>query len=216
MKILSTNRAAPVAIAWKGSGQTTGIFKRPRAEGIFLTAEGVQGDTVGNPEVHGGRYKACYLFAADTYAYWQELYPGLAWEYGMFGENLSVAGLEEARLTIGSVFRVGEARIRITTPREPCFKLGIRFGDQGIIEQFIAHGRPGTYAEVLEAGWVRPGDELVPEVPVAEAMSVADYFGLLYAGQKDAGLLAEALQWPFLSDKTRIMLGRWLQSSNPS
>ena len=216
MKILSTNRATPVAIAWKGSEQTTGIYKRPQAGGIFLNPEGVQGDTVGNPEVHGGRYKACYLFAADAYPYWQQRYPGLAWEYGMFGENLSVAGLDEARLTIGSVFRVGDARIRITTPREPCFKLGIRFKDQGIIEEFIAHGRPGAYAEVLGAGWVRPGDTLEPEAPVAKAMSVADYFGLLYAEQKDARLLAEALQWPYLSDKTRAMLNRWLRSENPS
>jgi len=120
MKIISTNRATPVTIAWKGGEQTTGIFKRPRAEGIFLKPEGVQGDTVGNPEVHGGRYKACYLFAAETYAHWQGQYPGLAWEYGMFGENLSVTGLDEGRLTIGSVFRLGDARIRITTPREPC------------------------------------------------------------------------------------------------
>ena len=134
----------------------------------------------------------------------------------MFGENLSVTGLDEARLTIGSVFRVGDARIRITTPREPCFKLGIRFKDQGIIEEFIAHGRPGAYAEVLGAGWVRPGDTLEPEAPVAKAMSVADYFGLLYAEQKDTRLLAEALQWPYLSDKTRAMLNRWLRSENPS
>ena len=178
--------------------------------------EGVDGDTIGNREVHGGRYKACYLFAADTYSHWQARYPGLDWEYGMFGENLSVEGLDETRLAIGSIFRVGDARIRITTPREPCFKLGIRFGDQEIIAQFIAHARPGAYAEVLEAGWVRPGDALQPEGPADPAMSVADYFTLLYADQKDARLLAEALQWPFLSEKTRNMLQRWLRPLNPS
>lgn len=216
MRILSTNRAAPVTIAWKGSEQTTGIFKRPQADGIFLTPAGVEGDTVGNPEVHGGRYKACYLFPAETYAYWQEKYPGLAWEYGIFGENLTVAGLEEGRLRVGSTYRIGEVRLRITTPREPCFKLGIRFGDQGIIDEFIAHGRPGAYAEVLEGGWVRPGDELVPDGPAGNAMSVADYFGLLYDPVKDPALLTEALGWPFLSEKTRSMLQRWLTSLNAS
>ena len=216
MKIVSTNKATPVSLPWKGSEHTTGIFKRPRAEGIFLGPEGVQEDTVGNPDVHGGRYKACYLFSADTYAYWQGRYPGLDWGYGMFGENLSVEGLDETRLIVGAEFRIGEARIRITTPREPCFKLGIRFGDQGIIEQFVAYGRPGAYAEVVQAGWVRPGDAVEPVGPGTDAMSIATYFRLLYADSKDAALLDEALRWPFHSEKTRAMLSRWLQSVNPT
>jgi hypothetical protein len=49
-----------------------------------------------------------------------------------------------------------------------------------------------------------------------DAMSIATFFRLLYDEQKDAGLLAEALQWPFLSDKTRAMLSRWLRPLDPS
>jgi len=209
MEIVSTNRASPVTLSWKGRDLTTGIFKRPQEKGIFLKKAGVLGDTVGNPDVHGGRYKACYLFPAETYPYWKEQYPQLDWQYGMFGENLSVAGLEERHLTVGTEFRVGEALLRITTPREPCFKLGIRFQDQQIIEKFIAFGRPGTYAEVIREGFVRAGDpfELVAQ---AADLSVADYFQLLYSHTKDPEKVARALEWPFHSDKTRKMLRRWL------
>ncbi len=210
MEIVSTNRATPVVLNWKGRDITTGIFKMPQNEGICLKTGGVSGDTVGNPGVHGGRYKACYLFAADTYPHWQDSYPKLDWKYGMFGENLSVEGLDERELRVGTELRAGEALLRITSPREPCFKLGLRFQDQSIIEKFIAYGRPGAYAEVVREGTVRPGDRL-ELVSQPDDLSVADFYRLLYGEQKDPEMLERALEWHFLSDQTRQMLRRWLK-----
>ncbi len=209
MEIVSTNRAAPVTLSWKGRDLTTGIFKMPHQEGIYLEKGGVSGDTVGNPDVHGGHYKACYLFAVESYPFWEGLYPQLDWQYGMFGENLSVAGLDERHLSVGTELVVGEALLRITSPREPCFKLGLRFQDQAVIEKFIAHGRPGAYAEVLREGWVRPGD-ILETVTRPDDLSIAEYFKLLFEEPKDPKKVARAMQWHFLSENTRQKFGRWM------
>lgn len=208
MRIASTNTAQPVEIFWKGETQITGIFKVPRPEGISLTPYGIEGDTIGNPKVHGGAMKACYLFSREQYPYWQEQYPGLAWEFGMFGENLTVAGLDETQLWLGSLYRIGEALVRITTPREPCYKLGIRIGDQGIIEKFHQRGNPGSYAQVLEEGAVRPGDAMELVEAPEQKVSIAEFYRLLFFGPGDRELVRKALSHSWLPESKRQQLLR--------
>lgn len=210
MKIISTNLSNPVTIHWNGRELVTGIFKKPQPKGIFLSAEGVRGDTIGNPSVHGDICKAGYLFPLEQYPYWKERYPDLEWDYGMFGENITVEGLDETTLWMGSCYRIGEALVRITTPREPCFKLGIRFGDQGIIDKFIRQGHPGTYVEVLEEGWVNPGDSMVLQVAPGPGISIRQFYNLLYARSKDKDLINKALSLSWLPDEKKEKLSRWL------
>lgn len=210
MKIISTNTAQPRTITWKGSERVTGIFKTPNPEGIYLHPEGVKGDTIGNPKVHGGRVKAAYLFSEDCYPYWKEAYPNLAWQFGMFGENLTVKGMNEDDLLMGSLYRAGEAIVRITTPREPCFKLGLRFKDQGIIDSFVKYGKPGTYVEVLQPGFVRVGDSMELVEQPEKKISIAAFFNMWYAREKDQNLIREVLHLPGLPEQKQKQLQRWL------
>ncbi len=210
MKIVSTNTAQPRTITWKGSDRITGIYKTPKKEGIYLHCEGVKGDTIGNPKVHGGSRKAAYLFSQEWYPYWKALYPNLAWDFGMFGENLTVSGMNEDDLLMGSLYQAGEAVIRVTTPREPCFALGIRFEDQGVVDAFVSHGHPGTYVSVLEPGMVRPGDSVeLLETPM-QSLSVSQFYRLWYAAEKDRELLEVALGHPCVPEEKKKQLERWL------
>lgn len=209
MNIRSTNRAEPAVISWKGERLPTGIFKKSRPEGIYLSPEGVRGDTIGNPKVHGDTLKAAYLFSSGEYPYWKSLYPSLDWESGMFGENLTVEGLDEGDLLMGSTYRIGEALVRITTPREPCYKLGIRFDDQGIIQKFVDRERPGTYVSVLEAGHIKPGDPLELVKPAEHSLSIRDFYRLRYAREKDQEALSMALKLSWLPASTRQQLLKW-------
>lgn len=210
VKIVSTNTGKPVKIRWKDEDRITGIYKTPLPNGIYLNPEGVEGDTIGNPKVHGGALKAAYLYSEDLYSYWKSRYPSLNWEFGMFGENLTVKGLDESQLFIGSLYRIGEVIVRITTPREPCFKLGLRFEDQGIIDAFIKRGRPGTYISVIESGFVRKGDSMVLLEMPEDRLSISDFFALLYSSEKDQDLIGLALQHPWISEEKQKQFKRWL------
>lgn len=211
MKIKSTNRAQPTRIQWKGSSQVTGIYKKPVQEGIYLSSEGVRGDTIGNPKVHGDAYKAAYLFSLDEYAFWQSRYPTLDWGNGMFGENLTVEHLDESSLLMGSTYQIGETRVRITTPREPCYKLGIRFGDQGIVQEFIRRERPGSYVTVIHPGWIRPGDKMELLESPEDGLSIAAFYRMWYAPSKDPEALRKALSLPWLPEGKKQQLLRWTQ-----
>ena len=190
MKIIATNIAKPTNIVWNGKTQTTGIYKYPTKEGIYLNKEEVKGDEVSDRKHHGGIFKACYLFSEDHYAYWQNLYTNLDFNYGIFGENLTVKGLDETKISVGDIYKIGTALVQVTQPREPCFKLGIRFGTQAILKQFIKHARPGTYVRVLEEGLIKPGDKMILVQAATNSLTTTQLFSLLFAKEKDQSQLA--------------------------
>ncbi len=193
MRVLSTNIGTSTTFLWNGEEQQTGIFKYPISEPLSLGKTGVENDTIANRKVHGGVDKACYLFSAEQYPYWRELYPNLDWDLGMFGENLTVAGLDEATARIGNIYQLGTALVQISQPREPCYKLGVRFGDQQILKQFISHGYPGTYVRVLKEGVVQVGDTFILEELSENPLTVKQFYHLLYEKKKNPEIIALAI-----------------------
>ncbi|WP_396637226.1 MOSC domain-containing protein [Maribacter sp. R77961] len=189
MKVIATNIGEAVTFEWNGKEEETGIFKYPTEKPLYLSKDDVKGDTVIDRVHHAGINKACYLFSADYYPYWKNLYPDMEWDWGMFGENLTVEGLEESKIKVGNMYRLGSALVQISQPREPCYKLGIRFGTQDILRQFIAHNHPGTYVKILEEGQVAAGDALILVKESENALTVKDFYELIFAKEKNKELL---------------------------
>ncbi|WP_179005674.1 MOSC domain-containing protein [Winogradskyella forsetii] len=185
MKIISTNIAQPTQFLWKGEEVTTGIYKKPTDVPIYLGKEAVKGDEVSDRKVHGGEFKACYLFSSNHYPYWQELYPHLDWMYGMLGENLTIENLDEKQLFIGDIYKLGKTFVQITQPREPCFKFAHKFGSNKVLQQFIDHGYSGTYLRVLEEGMVKTGDSFNLVERSKDSVSIFHFFELLYSKNKN-------------------------------
>ncbi|MCB0474824.1 MAG: MOSC domain-containing protein [Flavobacteriaceae bacterium] len=161
MKVVSVNTGEKTLIKWKRKTVETGIFKRPSESPIFLGKEDVVNDTVIDRRYHGGIEKAVYAYNEDHYEFWRNLYPALNWDFGMFGENLTVSGLDETAIRKGNIYRLGDAIIEVTKPREPCYKLGIRFNDQGVLRTFWNSTMSGVYFKVLQTGLVAKGDEMI-------------------------------------------------------
>lgn len=185
MKITSTNIARPTTIIWNEKEVTTGIYKTPTIEPIFLGKNEVKNDEVTDRKHHGGEFKSCYLFSDNQYEYWKNLYPNLDWNWGMFGENLTVNGLDETKLFIGDIYKVGDALVQVTQPREPCFKFGVKFGNQKALNQFIEHGFSGTYVRVLEEGFVKTGDSFKRVEQAKNSITTWQFFNLLFSKEKD-------------------------------
>lgn len=210
MKITSTNIAKPHIFIWNGKEEKTGIYKKPTSAPMYLEKEAVKGDEISNRKVHGGEFKACYLFSTDHYPYWKNRYPNLDWTYGMLGENLTVEGLNEKELSIGDIYKVGNAIVQITQPREPCYKFALKFESQNVLNEFIAHGYPGTYVRVIKEGVVVPGDTFELIEPAKGSISVYDFFQLLYAENKNKNHIKSILNNEALPLRKRKRLERFL------
>ncbi|QLG44210.1 MOSC domain-containing protein [Costertonia aggregata] len=210
MKVISTNVGNAVTFLWNGKEERTGIFKYPVDKVLSLEKEDVANDTVIDRKHHGGIHKACYLFASDHYPYWKKLYPHLDWDWGMFGENLTVEGLNESVIRIGDIYKVGTALVQISQPREPCYKLGVRFKNQSVLKQFIHHGHPGTYVRVLNTGKVRAGDTLELIEQSQNTLTVQQFYNLLYDKKKDTSALRLAINNSSLPEYKRERLKKYL------
>lgn len=189
MIIIATNIAQPKLVSLENEIVKTGIFKKPVSRGIYLNTTGVNNDEVSDKKVHGGTFKACYLFSQNYYKFWKNLYPNLNWDWGMFGENITVLNLNEKIIRVGSIYKIGSAIIQITQPREPCYKFGVKFGNQDILEQFVNNGLPGTYAKVLKPGFIKKGDRIQLIKQAKNSLNIHQFFKLIFSTTKSKVLL---------------------------
>ena len=135
------------------------FVKRPIADRVMLKRLGLVGDQQADLRVHGGPDKAIYCYPIEHYVKWLADRPSAETLLvpGGFGENLTTRGLEEDRVCIGDVFQIGGVTAQITQPRQPCFKLGLRFDDPRMLRDMLRCGRSGWYLRLLEPGWVEAG-----------------------------------------------------------
>lgn len=159
-KILSVFVGKPKAVEAFGRSVTTAIFKEPAEGRITLRRLNLEGDEQADLTVHGGPDKAIYTYASEHYSWWQEKLPGVKFPFGKFGENLTTEGLLENEVYVGDEFRVGTAVIKVTQPRLPCYKLGVKFGRNDVIKTFMQSGFSGVYFSVIEEGELGAGDEI--------------------------------------------------------
>lgn len=184
MKIISVNVGLPREVEWKGKVVATGIFKAPVHHRVKVKRLNLAGDRQADLTVHGGEDKAVYAYPTEHYAFWRKDLPEIEWQWGMFGENLTIEGLSEESLFVGDKLRIGSAEMMVTQPRLPCFKLGVRFGRADIVRRFLHSRRTGFYLKVLREGEVAAGDTIEWISRAPNQISVYDIVRL-YAFEKD-------------------------------
>ncbi|MFT7245731.1 MAG: MOSC domain-containing protein YiiM [Candidatus Azotimanducaceae bacterium] len=175
MRIISVNigKKSPLAV---GKRETmTGIFKQPVDHAVEVKLLGITGDKVLDSRHHGGPDQALYLYRAEDYEFWTNQLDR-AMPPGMFGENLTIAGLSSPGLNVGDRLRLPNLLLEITAPRIPCGTLAARMGDPGFAKAFVKAERPGFYVRVIKAGTVSAGDRVDLETVDFESVSTVEFY----------------------------------------
>jgi MOSC domain-containing protein YiiM len=123
--------------------------------------------------------------------------------WGHFGENLTTQGVLEDNVYIGDTFRVGSALVRVTEPRLPCYKLGLRFGRPDMVKRFLTSRRTGLYFAVLEEGTVQTGDTFVYVERSTHGIGVADITRLYAFDTEDWVTMRRVVQLKALPESWR-------------
>ena len=195
---LASNRA-PVAAAQKGllrsvnigtAGrlQTQGrsvlsaIGKQAVQGPVPVARLGLMGDEQADLSVHGGLDKAVYAYPHEHYAYWQaqrsahsvSLFDE-ALAPGFVGENLTLEGLLERDVWIGDELHFPHCVLRVTEPRQPCFKFNAVMGYSQASRDMAAALCSGFYLAVDEPGPIAAGQAFAV-VPGRRGLSIAQAF----------------------------------------
>lgn len=150
--VVSVNTGQPAPLGtWQGEEVWSAIHKHPvAAPSLHLDTVNLETDRQADLTVHGGPDKALYVYPLAHLEAWAETFgDGDLFVPGAIGDNLTVAGVTEADVCIGDVWRWGEALVQVAQPRQPCFKLALRTGRPDMTRRFERSGRCGWYLRVL-------------------------------------------------------------------
>jgi MOSC domain-containing protein YiiM len=198
-KLVSVNVGTPQQLSVRrGRPMMSAIAKHPVDGRVRVEGVNVAGDAQADLRVHGGPDKAVYAYAREDSSWWEDVL-GIDIPDGMFGENLTTEGVDVTNAVIGERWRIGTVELEVCQPRQPCSKLGLRFGNPKMVKLFAQSSRPGAYLRIVTEGELGAGDEVEvlsrPDHGVTIAMASDAVF-------KDRSLAARVLEAPQLSVET--------------
>lgn len=197
---IQAGRIAPLG----PQGVPSGFVKHAVHGSVRAGKSGLEGDEQADLTVHGGADKAVYGYSIANYAVWLREFPEhrALFVPGGFGENLTIEGLDETNVCIGDIIRIGTAMLQVSQPRQPCFKLALRFNDKRLPRAMISSGRCGWYYRVLEPGTLNAGDVISLQEQPNPDWPIARFFRLITTRPAALNGMAElakleglAVQW---------------------
>ncbi|MGV3463769.1 MAG: MOSC domain-containing protein [Heyndrickxia sp.] len=158
MEIKSLNIGLPKTQMFKQKQYRTGIDKKPIQKG-WLSKNGFANDGVANTDFHGGEDRAVCFYGFEHYKEWENEFNRF-FSLPSFGENLTVAGMDEKSVCIGDVFRIGDAIVQITQGRIPCATISQHNNVDIFLNRIIETCKTGYFARVLEEGMIEKDSKI--------------------------------------------------------
>ncbi|MEK1830568.1 MOSC domain-containing protein [Priestia megaterium] len=102
-------------------------FQRRNKKPIWLGKTNLTGDGQADLKHHGGPEKAVFVYPIQHYIRWKAELMIDNMNIGAMGENFAINGQLEEEACIGDSYKIGEAVVQISQPRQPCWKPARRF-----------------------------------------------------------------------------------------
>lgn len=206
--IVSVNVGRQQVVEFRGRMVTTGIYKEPVEGPVRVAGVNLTGDDQADRRAHGGTHKAVYAYASEDYAWWSSQLDRLI-PPGMFGDNLTTAGIDVNGAVVGQHWHIGDVVLEVSEPRVPCYKLGIKMGDPRFPVAFSSADRPGTYLRIVVEGSLSAGDAVELGPAPEHGLTVADIARIYSRERDEAALLTEIpeLSGPWKNWARRVVDG---------
>ncbi len=195
MQLVSVNIGIEKPLQNGKATGTSGIFKIPTDAPVNITTLGLENDVIIDRENHGGVDQAVYVYFAPDYAWWSTNL-GVDLAPGIFGDNLTISGIESASLNIGDRLQIGPCVLEVTAPRIPCATLAARMDDPLFVKRFRKAERPGAYCRVITPGVVRAGDPAGLQRFSGETIGLIEMFRTFYESEPGEEMLRRHLAAP--------------------
>jgi MOSC domain-containing protein YiiM len=206
MRLLSVNVGMPAKHVIDGKEVTTGIVKRPVPGRSQVGRLAIAGDGHANQPNHGGPDQALSAYSIDHYRFWALRFGRDDFSHGVFGENLTVDGMNETEMCIGDVLEIGSTVLQVTHPRIPCFRLSYRLGIPTFHQEQLESGRIGYLLRVLQEGEIAAGDAVCLIAREPKPITVAQCIAATLLDQPLPDVLIALDRLPHLSSRWRAQV----------
>jgi MOSC domain-containing protein YiiM len=165
-RLLSIQVGAPTTHLRPGSSDPldrpwrTGFFKAQVDGPLWLGRQNLFGDGQANRKVHGGPDKAVLAYAGAHYRLWRAELGMPELPHGAFAENFTVSDLDESSVCIGDVYAIGDARVQVSQPRQPCSNITRRWRIADFTQRVADTGRTGWYLRVMHEASIQAGQRI--------------------------------------------------------
>jgi MOSC domain-containing protein YiiM len=194
-----------------GPEWVSAIHKQPVEGRVWVGAINLAGDAQADLKNHGGPDQSVLGYSAEHYVYWKSALPQIDWQYGGFGENFTINGQNEDNVCLGDIYAIGTARIQITKPRSPCYKISRRYGLKALTGLVEETGFHGWYYRVLQEGEVQAGQRFELLDRPHPKISVRRMNEVLGAPEEFPDLAAEIAKSPATTDGWRRKMNALLE-----
>lgn len=171
-------------------------IKKEPLDSVIIDNSGIVGNEVGDTIHHGGENKAIMLMSSKTYEKLNAL-AKIDFTYdstARYGENIVVDSIDEGDVCVGDVLSIGEVKLEVSQPRQPCWKLSSATGIKEMTSLIFQSGLTGWYTRVLQGGEIKKGDAIILEKRLYPNLSIEALNKIIIDPKSDEKLTKEAIE----------------------
>lgn len=190
-----------------GKNEFQSAYKKDEfVEFIRVDKYGFIGDEQFDHRYHGGVDKAIHIGSN------KHLKRNPNFDRLSIGCNILVKKIDESDVCVGDVYKIGEVKVEVTQPRQPCWKIGALFGKQ--TSRYISKKHAtGWYVRVLKDGTIKKKDQMILKKRVSN-LTIKNLSQYLKFPPTDKRIIDEVLNLEAIGSSYRKDFLKALQMNN--
>jgi MOSC domain-containing protein YiiM len=133
---------------------------------VSIDKSGIKNDSLYDKKHHGGTDKALHIGSMKHFESFKNIY-NTDLDKLAFGCNILIKHYDESDICIGDIYSIGEVKVEVSQPRQPCWKIGALFGKEA--SRYVSKNHAtGWYVRVLQEGILYKKDTMKLEKRVSD------------------------------------------------
>lgn len=138
----------------QGDNQFESAYKKDQFFNFVEIDElGIAGDVQVDKRFHGGIDKAIHIGSTKHFE-------NFTMDKLAMGCNILINGWDENDIFVGDIYCIGDVKVQVTQPRQPCWKIGALFG-KDVSRYIVKNNATGWYIKVLQGGIMDINDVMI-------------------------------------------------------
>jgi len=172
---------------------------------------GLENDFQVDKRFHGGVDKAIHIGSSKHFQIFKELH-NKELDKLSIGCNIFINDYDESDICVGDIYSLGEIKIEVCQPRQPCWKIGALFGKE-VSRYIVKNQATGWYVRILNEGSIHINDKLKLEQRISD-LTIKELSIYLHTPPEEHTLIQKILNTDALAQSYKKDFLKVLEANN--